>query len=240
MKTQFIIPAAGMGARLGSHKPKALVDLAGKPILLRTLERLHAMELGAGTVVTVPPDSRAEFEAVLESAVGEGTVTVVDGGDERQRSVANALAALDAETDIVVIHDAARPFVPRRAVHESIEGARTFGAATVALPCSDTILEDDGEGFLGATPNRDRMWACQTPQTFRVEVIKAAHHAAQRDSFAATDDASLVRRNGGKVKLVTGSTFNRKITTPADLAYAEHLIRLNLLDSDLDPAGDEQ
>lgn len=229
-----------MGSRLGSGKPKALVDLAGKPLLVRTLERLDAMNLVDGAVVAVPPDCRATFEAVLHTAFGERTITVIDGGAERQLSVANGLAALDAETDIVVIHDAARPFVSLRAVHDSIEGARTFGAATVALPCSDTILEDDGEGFLEGTPDRDRLWACQTPQTFRVEVIAAAHRSAQRDGFFATDDASLVRENGGRVKLVTGSAFNRKITTRADLAYAEHVIRQNLMDSDLDSVGEAQ
>lgn len=224
MNTQLLIPAAGIGRRLACGGPKALVAVGGAPLLVRTLQRFARLGLVGGAVVVAPPGHQEAFRQCLAGAFPGADLLVTEGGAERQVSVANGLAQLAKDTDLVVIHDAARPFVPESAIEASREAAAECGAATVADPCTDTILEADAENYLERTPHRERLWACQTPQSFRVAVIREAHARAQRDGFTGTDDASLVRRVGGRVKLVKGSPFNFKITTPADLALATLLI----------------
>lgn len=229
MNVQLLIPAAGVGRRLGLDSPKALVEIGGTPLLVRTLARFLPLGYLAGAVLIVPPGWMNAFRDCVAEAFPRMDFVFVEGGPERQASVANGLARLDPDTELVIIHDAARPFVPASAVEASCAAAAECGASTVAIPCTDTILEADGHDFLLATPDRDRLWACQTPQTFRVPVIRAAHDAARRDGFLGTDDASLVRRMDGPVKLVMGSRFNLKVTTPADLALAELLIQGGLI-----------
>lgn len=228
MKVQLLVPAAGAGVRLGSPLPKALVDLAGTPMLVRTLRRFAPLNLVANAVIVVPANECARFEKVLAEAFPGLTLILVPGGAERQASVSFGLEALRPATEIVVIHDAARPFIGVDSVRASIEAAAEHGAATVAIPAVDTILRADGEGFLDTTPERARMWACQTPQTFRVETIGTAHAHARKARLQATDDATLVRLAGGHVKLVMGSPLNLKVTTPLDLALAELIVRENL------------
>jgi 2-C-methyl-D-erythritol 4-phosphate cytidylyltransferase len=228
VNVQLLVPAAGAGARLGSALPKALVDLAGEPLLVRTLRRFESVGLLANAVVVAPAAERARFEAALDKAFPGVPIRLVPGGAERQESVGLGLEALSPGTDVVVIHDAARPFISADSVRASIEAAAEHGAATVAIPAVDTILRADGEGFLESTPDRARLWACQTPQTFRVEVIRAAHAHARKERLHVTDDATLVRLAGGHVKLVMGAPLNFKVTTPADLAVAELIIREKL------------
>ncbi len=224
MKTQLLIPAAGMGQRLGAQGPKALTDLCGEPMLVRTLRAFSGLGLLPGAVVTIPGAYASEFRNVLASAFPGTPFSLIDGGAERQDSVENGLHALDADTDIVVIHDAARPFVAVASIHASIDAAIAYGAATVAIPCNDTILEAESDDFLCNTPDRSILWACQTPQTFRVDVIRKAHEIARREEFVSTDDATLVRRVGGAVKLVRGTPLNFKVTAPGDLALARCVI----------------
>lgn len=213
---------------MGTEGPKALVDLAGRSILARTLDRFLPFNLVSGAVVVIPKESQNRFEAALAQAFPGVPFTFVDGGSVRQDSVGNGLGALDPEAEIVVIHDAARPFVSDRAVRSAIEAAEAEGASTVAVPSVDTILESDDAGYLVSSPDRGRLWACQTPQAFRVETIRVAHAAARQAGYTGTDDASLVQRNGGKVKLIQGAAFNRKITTPEDLVFAHWVVREGL------------
>lgn len=223
MNTQLLVPAAGSGTRLGCAGPKALVDLGGKPMLVRTLERFQTLGLTDAALVLAPPEYVAGFTSALKKTFP--TVRVIPGGAERQDSVRAGLDAIDPSTEIVVIHDAARPFVPPAAVQASIEAAAAVGAATVAIPAVDTILKEDGDGFLDSTPERRYLWACQTPQTFRVEIIRDAHRRAIAKNIFVTDDATLARRFGARVKLVNGSPLNFKVTTPADLELARLLLR---------------
>ncbi len=225
MKTQLLIPAAGMGLRLGCEGPKALIDLAGKSMLVRTLERLAPLGLLCDAVIMTPPHWNGVFADTLSLAFPDVPMSIAQGGAQRQDSVRLGLALLDPETEIVVIHDAARPFVALDSVQASIEAAEACGAATVAIPSVDTVLHADANDYLIDTPDRRFLWLCQTPQTFRVAVIRAAHAHAARDGYTGTDDATLVRRTGAPVRLVTGSPTNIKITTPADLAWAAYLIR---------------
>lgn len=210
-----------MGKRLCRERPKALVEFAGKPILVHTLERFAPLGLLGRSVVIVPPDCLGEFEAALAQAFPDNDFVYVKGGAERQISIWNGLDHLDAQTDIVVIHDAARPFVSGESVSASIAAARGCGAATVAIPSIDTVLIADEDQCLEATPDRRVLWACQTPQTFKVDVIRKAHERARTDGVAFADDASLVRRYGIRPRLVMGSRLNFKVTTPTDLALAE-------------------
>lgn len=229
MKAQLLIPAAGMGTRLGSPQPKALLELCGKPLLIHTLERFASTGLLANTVVIVAPrEARPTFEDAMRGWLPSVSCVFADGGPERQISVANGLEALDSDTAIVAVHDAARPFVPAACVRESLEAAAEFGAATVAIPSIDTILVADSRECLESTPDRDRLWACQTPQTFRVQVLREAHAYATRHDVLGTDDATLVRTMGRPVKLVRGSYLNFKITTQSDLALAECVIERGL------------
>ncbi len=224
MSVQSIVVAAGVGARLGAPVPKALVDVGGVPLLVRTLLRLRSVpELTAlPPIVTIPEDHRTAFEQVLEAAGIEARL--IAGGAERQDSVLLAVEAAAPDTEITLIHDAARPFVPAASVQASIDAAREMGAATVAIPVTDTILEADAEGYLQGTPDRSRLWACQTPQTFRHSVILDAHHRAHAEGYCGTDDASLVRRYGSAVRLVMGHPFNIKITRPEDLPMAQRIL----------------
>lgn len=229
MIAQLVVAAGGMGVRLGLGGPKALVLIAGKPMLLRTLERFSGLGLVDGAIIVVPEGHENAFEQVLQAAFPAQRFSLVGGGPERQDSVANGLARLDEKTEIALIHDAARPFVTEDSIKASIEVAEDCGAATVAIPSTDTILMGDSADYLVETPARETLWACQTPQTFQTAVIRHAHEAARRGAYTATDDATLVRRDGGRVKLVMGSPLNFKITTPADLALAECVVKEGLV-----------
>lgn len=229
MKAQLLIPAAGMGTRLDLNRPKALLDLCGKPLLVHTLERFEATGLlERPVVIVVPAEARAQFDTTLAAWLPSLRYILVDGGAERQISVSNGLDRLNDDTEIVVIHDAARPFVAASSIIESMDAAAQWGAATVAIPTIDTILIADAQECLDSTPDRRQLWACQTPQTFRVDVIRNAHRRAAENNQMGTDDATLVRAVGAPVKLVRGSYMNFKVTTPSDLALAESVVERGL------------
>lgn len=217
-----------MGVRLGCETPKALIDLAGQPMLVHTLLCFESLGLLEHAIIVVPEASLELFRETLSHNFPGNSFRFLIGGAERQASVWNGLQALAPETEVVVIHDAARPFVAEQSIRESMEAAYALGAATVAIPSVDTILEADENACLANTPDRRRLWACQTPQTFRVEVIRDAHQRARDTGYLGTDDATLVRRMNAPVKLVMGTPLNFKVTTPTDLALAELVIREGL------------
>jgi 2-C-methyl-D-erythritol 4-phosphate cytidylyltransferase len=216
-----LIVAAGRGARMGASTPKALLPLGGEPILARALAafRGHPRIDGLVAVVTDP----AEARSVLGKAASG--VALVPGGRERQESVRRGLEAID-DASIVLVHDAARPLVPRGVIDAVIEGTLRHGAAVPAIPVADTLKRRNVEGAIGATVPRDDLVLAQTPQGFRTELLRAAYDRAEREGFLATDDASLLERAGVRVVLVPGSARNIKITTPADLALAEALLAI--------------
>jgi 2-C-methyl-D-erythritol 4-phosphate cytidylyltransferase len=228
VKAQLVIPAAGMGRRLDAPLPKALVRIVDAPLLVHTLRRFQTVNLTGPTLVLYPEGWRETFEAELAAHDLVERVELVVGGAERQDSVRIGIEALDAATEVVAVHDAARPFVSPVSVRHCLEEAYEYSAATVAIPAVDTILQVSEDGFLEHTPDRARMWACQTPQAFRVDAIRAAHEAAERAGHTATDDASLIRWHGGSVKIVMGTAHNIKVTTPADLTLAEMWLKDNV------------
>lgn len=237
MATAAILTAAGSGTRLGLPGPKALVELAGVPLVLHAARRLASSGVVASVVVTVPPGRAAGFRALLAGPVRPGLgvpVTVVEGATSRQASVAAGLAALEADVDVVLVHDAARALASPGLVR-AVEGAVRAGhrAVVPGLPVADTIKQVgdpvDGAAPVLATIPRATMRAVQTPQGFDRVLLDAAHAAgadrAVSEATAATDDAALVEALGEQVWVVPGEESAMKITTARDLAVAELIAR---------------
>jgi len=214
-----LVPAAGLGLRLGSGAVKALRELAGEPLLVHAVRRLRACP-SVGPVVVAAPLGEVGHVRSLLSAYG---VQVVAGGGRRQDSVAAALAALEPAVDLVLVHDAARAFVPVDVV-ESVVAALRAGAAAVVpvLPVADTVKRVDADGVVVATVTREDLRVVQTPQGFTREALEAAHRGGASD---ATDDAGLVERQGVPVQTVPGAAEAFKVTRPFDLLIAEAVLR---------------
>lgn len=219
-----VVVAAGRGERLGGL-PKQYRELAGVPMLLRSI-RPFAAHPDVVHVSVVIPDADAAAPPEWLATLAGGALTVVAGGAERGDSVAAGLAALPRGCAVVLVHDAARPFVERSVIDEVIATAQTGRGAVAAVPVSDTLKECGGESASDAravirTVPRERMWRAQTPQGFPRAVLEAAYAAAARDGVRATDDATLVERTGAEVRVVPDSPRNFKVTTADDLVLAE-------------------
>jgi 2-C-methyl-D-erythritol 4-phosphate cytidylyltransferase len=212
-----IVPAGGRGRRMGDS-PKQYLLLEGRPVLLRALEPLLAHpEIGA-VVVALPPEDVDDPPAWLAALAPR--VRLVAGGAERGDSVRQALAAVPAGCELIVVHDGARPLLPAAVLERTLRAAATGVGAVAVLPLADTIKEVDGAGRIVATPDRTRLRAAQTPQAFPAELLREAHRRAVADGVAATDDAALVERIGGTVVAVEGAPENLKVTTQEDLLVA--------------------
>jgi 2-C-methyl-D-erythritol 4-phosphate cytidylyltransferase len=217
-----IVVAAGRGTRMGTPTAKALLPIGGVPMVVYSLRTLAAVpELKSIVLVIAAEHQQAAADAVKGSAPWPAPVRFVEGGAERQDSVAAGLRALDPGVDLVIVHDAARPFVSRACVNAGVEAAARVGAAIVALPVHDTVKRVGADGSIVQTLDRRNIWLAQTPQVFRADVLRRAYAQAARDGYAATDDAALVERIGEPVQVVPGEPTNRKITTPDDLRWAE-------------------
>lgn len=222
MKRVAIIPAAGMGLRMGAAINKQYLLLDGKPILAHTLELFEGAEFIDEILVVVPAEEIEYCRIHVVEKFGIMKVRqIVAGGAERQTSVRNGLRALAGDDDdIVLIHDGVRPFVQPATMLHSIEMAQDYDGALVAVPVKDTvkIVKD---AVIMATPARCNLWLAQTPQTFRYKIIRAAHERAEAEGFSGTDDAALLEEFGKKIHVVIGDYRNIKITTPEDLILAE-------------------
>jgi 2-C-methyl-D-erythritol 4-phosphate cytidylyltransferase len=227
MKVSVVIPAAGLGTRMGGIK-KPYMDIAGKPILAYTLGAFQRCPfIDSIVIVTAKGDESRCIQDIKTYGIDK-PFSIVAGGDTRQESVFNALRELSSNTDIVVIHDAVRPLLTENMIIQSIDNANLYGSAIVAVPVKDTIKESDDDGFVAKTLNRRKLWAIQTPQTFKYDLIMKAHLYARNNNIQATDDAFLVEQIGHKVKLIMGSYENIKITTPDDLAIAKAILESRL------------
>jgi len=241
MKVVVIIPAAGLGTRMApasDAKGKKLAaskqfsELGGIPILVHTLRKFAASPEISEIYVALRANEIAGFRARLEMEAKDFSrrkIELVEGGEHRQQSVANAMAKVSAASDdIILVHDAVRPFVTSEIIHNVIEAARKHGAAIAGMPAMDTVkqVERTAEGaVISATMPRERVVMAQTPQGFLYSVLKKAFDEATTDGFLGTDEASLVERSGHEVVVVMGSPRNIKITTPADMELAEFFLK---------------
>ena len=224
-----ILPAAGLGTRMAGPQPKQFLSLAGVPILIHSLRAFAAVERVTAIYVAVRGTEMERVEAQIAEYGLTGRVRVVEGGEKRQESVANALAALPAQTDdIVLVHDAVRPLIDAATIERTIDAVAEHGAAIVGLPAVDTIkqVERTAHGaIITATIPRECIVQAQTPQGFRFGLLKGVFAEAAADGFMSTDEASLVERAGHAVHVVPGSQVNLKITQPGDLELAEFYLK---------------
>lgn len=214
MKVAAIIVAAGTGRRFGTAKQFAL--LAGRPVVDWAIETLARHSQINELIIVLPDESRA---AEIKSRWPK-VKAIVKGGEQRQDSVSRGLEAVSPEMEIVLVHDGVRPLVTAELISRIIEAAGKEGAAVPAVPIEDTVKMIDGE-FIAGTINREQLVRVQTPQGFRKNLLQRAICQAKKEGYYASDEASLIERMGGRVKIVPGDTKNIKITTPQDLRVAE-------------------
>jgi 2-C-methyl-D-erythritol 4-phosphate cytidylyltransferase len=244
MKVTVIIPAAGLGTRMApvpsakdaatgkAHPSKQFTELGGTPILIHTLRKFAAVDAVSEIWIALRENEIEFFRSRLSQEGRDASkkkIELVVGGEHRQQSVEHALNAITADSeDIVLVHDAVRPFVTADIIREVIEAAQKYGAAIAGLPAVDTVkqVERTAEGALiKATIPRAAIVLAQTPQGFRYSIIKKVFDEAAADGFLATDEAALAERAGHAVAVVMGSPRNIKITTPADMELAEFYLR---------------
>lgn len=224
MKTYVIIPSGGLGKRTNSPLPKQYLQFAGKELIAYTLQVFQSSKHVDEIVVA----AQSNFFPLLESIKQNFSLTkftcLVEGGEERQHSVYNALKSLKAEDDdIVVIHDAVRPLLTKEILYDSIQTAKQFGAAVVAQKAKDTLIR--GSEKVLDYVDRSEFFYAQTPQVFRYKIIMDAMKKAKAENFIGTDESMLVHRAGYEVKIVIGSSLNFKITTDEDIHILSMILK---------------
>lgn len=235
MKVAVILPAAGLGTRMGKGSAektgtsrKQFMLLEGSPILMHTVRKFLASGRAAEIVVAVRAEDLEWVGGMLSRGFPGTAVRAVEGGNTRQQSVGNALNALAPDTDLVAVHDAVRPFIDLATIGKVIDEAADTGAAIVGLPAVDTVKQvsrGTGRVRIRATLPRDKLVMAQTPQVFRYDLLKRAFDLAREDGFVGTDEASLVERLDAEVTVVMGSDRNIKITKPGDMDLAHLFLR---------------
>lgn len=220
---QVIIPAAGQGKRMGAGKNKLLIELNAIPVLIHTLLVFEKDDKCSEIILAIHPQDEAEFTALLEKYKISKVKGLIPGGKERQDSIYNALKTVHGE-GIIMVHDAARPFIKIADIHRLAEAAKKSGAAIIGVPAKDT-MKKVSNGAVLETIDRSSLWVVQTPQAFRISLLKEAYKKAEAALFTGTDDASLVERLGAAITMVEGDYDNIKLTTPEDLYFADAILR---------------
>ena len=223
MNASAIIVAAGSGVRLGRSEPKAFVKIGGRTMLSYSLRVVPSISSIKELVIAVPDGFEAAARAEVTAAGVRIPVKITCGGVERQDSVRIALGLTSSESDLAVVHDAARPMATATIFEACLEAAARAGGAIAAIRLADT-LKRVVDGAIVETVARAGLWQAQTPQAFRRDILVAAHRRAVNEHIAATDDADLLERTGTRVVVVEGSSANIKITTPSDLAIVEAIV----------------
>lgn len=220
-----IITAAGNGTRMNSDINKLYIEIAGIPVLSRTIEAFQrCQEVDSIILVVNEKDINFCKHKIVEHYNFSKVKTLVSGGNERQNSVYKGLCAVREDCRIVLVHDGARPFVTNKNIVDCINAAKIYGACGVGVRLKDTIKICDQQGFVVSTPDRNILWSIQTPQGFAYNIIKDAHERAIKSNYIGTDDMVLVERLGTPVKIIEGNYQNIKITTPEDLVIGESII----------------
>lgn len=223
MNYSVVIPAAGQGKRMGAGENKLFLSLRDVPIIAHTLNIFQKDPECLEIILAVHPDDKERFRSLIKTHQYTKVSDLVNGGKTRQESVFNGLQGLHIEEGIVLIHDGARPFVTRRAVHAVAEAANIYDAAILAVPVKDTIKKVSHDQVV-ETIDRSSLWAVQTPQAFLLSHIINAHKIGQSMNSDATDDAALIEQIGKNVHVVHGDYTNIKITTPEDLVVGERFL----------------
>ncbi len=230
MRVAVILPAAGLGTRMGrvsaektGTSRKQFMLLEGSPILMHTVRKFAASDRVTEIVVAVRAEDLDWVGEMLAAEFPPGRVRVVEGGNSRQQSVENGLGALQLDADLVAVHDAVRPFIELETIHKAFDEAAETGAAIVGVPLVDTVKQvsrGTGKVKIRATIPREKLVLAQTPQVFRRELLERAFQLAREDGFIGTDEASMVERLDVEVSVVMGSDRNIKITKPGDMDLA--------------------
>lgn len=220
---EVVIPAAGQGKRMNAGKNKLFVELAGKPIIVYTLQVFESDPACKGIILSINPDEEDLFLSIITQYRLTKIKKLIPGGNERQQSVYNGIKYADEHT-IVLVHDGARPFIGHGLIKELSVAASRHGGAILAVPVKDTIKKAKDKAVI-ETVERSSLWAVQTPQAFRVPTLIKAHEMAENEQFLGTDDASLLERMGESVIIIEGNYDNIKITTPEDLYFAEAILQ---------------
>lgn len=225
MRVSAIIPAAGESRRMGGSTKKPFLTLRGIPILALTLGNLMQCPQIERFLVCIRSEDRGLSQReILPHLPSKGSIEWVLGGKRRQDSVYNALGRVDADTDLILIHDGVRPFVSPEMIEMALRETWLYGATVFGVPAMETVKAVNPEGFVVKTMRRDSLWNVQTPQTFHKDLILSAYHKAHEEGFEGLDDSSMVEREGGEVKVLLGSPENIKITTWEDLCLAEKIL----------------
>ncbi|OIP77966.1 MAG: 2-C-methyl-D-erythritol 4-phosphate cytidylyltransferase [Oscillatoriales cyanobacterium CG2_30_44_21] len=224
MSCHLLIPAAGSGKRMGADRNKLLLPLLGKPILQWTLEAAIASEAIAWIGVMAQPADYKDFQAIFNNIEPPKPIRLIQGGTTRQASVFNGLLTLPPDCSHVLIHDGARCLATPDLFDRCDVALQKMQGFIAAVPVKDTIKVVDGLTIID-TPNRDQLWAAQTPQGFQADLIKNAHLTAQELGWEVTDDAALLEKVGLAVQIVMGEETNLKVTTHQDLAIAEFILK---------------
>ena len=227
-----IVPAGGRGVRMGSDVPKQFLTLGDVPLLVHALQTFESCSIISEIVLVVPEDDCAYCHDHIVPIYGLKKISrVVGGGRRRQDSVLNGVQVTNPTSDIVVVHDAVRPFVTERMIADVVKAARKHGAAIVAIPLRDTVKRVNFDGLIEETLSREKLWAAQTPQAFQRDILLRAHEQGETEGVDATDDAFLVERMGLSVSVVQGSFHNIKVTRPEDLQMGQAILSANRTES---------
>jgi len=223
--TSAIIVAAGKGTRMGANVDKLWLEVAGRPVVAHTWRQFNDAADLDEIILVVRDGMQPHFAELAQKYHFQKSFRLVIGGVERQDSVWNGLSAVSPKTDIVAIQDAARPCTTAQLIADTIQAARETGAAVAAQPVTDTIKETADGKIISRTVDRSKLWSVQTPQTFRLEVIRRAISAARTKNLILTDDTAACELIGQPVRLVKATAPNPKVTVPADLPFIESLLR---------------
>ena len=227
-----IVPAGGRGLRMGSNVPKQFLALGDVPLLVHALKIFESSSIISEIILVVPEDECAYWRDHIVTVYGLKKISqVVGGGRRRQDSVLNGVQAANSNSDIMVVHDAVRPFVTERMIADVVEAARKHGAAIVAVPVCDTVKRVNDDGLIEETLRREELWVAQTPQAFQRDILVRAHEQGKTDGLDATDDAFLVERMGLSVSIVQGNSQNIKVTRPEDLQIGQAILNANQTES---------